>query len=270
MGVYYETIPNSLIPWIQKQHMLLVGTAPLAGDGHINISPKGGADFFGVLSPTQFWYMDLTGSGVETHAHLHEPGNARIVIMFLAFTGPPRIVRLWGKGRAIENGTSEYASFIESNKIATKPGCRSIIMVDIDQVATSCGFSVPYYDFVAHRPILDEHFAKKDAKFQAGDEKESMDRYWSWKSQLSIDGLPGMKRGYEFARRNGVKPLKKMVGRAGEVAERNAGMYSARERVGVVHLLMVLVLGMVIGVAAVCSFLSPEGLKLLQAKGKLV
>lgn len=124
-------------------------------------------------------------------------------------------------------------------------------MLDIDQVATSCGFSVPYYDFVAHRPILDDFFAKKQDRFDMGDEKESMDRYWGWKSQLSIDGLPGMKRGYEFARRNGVKPLKKMVGRAGKVAERNAGLYSARERVGVVHLLVVLVLGVVIGGTAV-------------------
>ncbi|KAH5627132.1 hypothetical protein HBI51_220440 [Parastagonospora nodorum] len=269
MGVFYETIPDSLKPWILEQQMLFVGTAPLSPHGHINISPKGGSTF-GIPSPTSFWYMDLTGSGGETHAHLHEPGNARIVIMFLAFTGPPRIVRLWGKGRAIENGTSEYAAFIADNKIATKPGCRSIIMLDIDQVATSCGFSVPYYDFVAHRPILDDFFAKKQDKFEKGDEKESMDRYWSWKSQLSIDGLPGMKRGYEFAQRNGVKPLKKMVGRAGEVAERNAGMYGEKERVGMVHLLVVLVLGMVIGAAAVCSFLSPEGLKVLQAKGRLV
>lgn len=97
--------------------------------------------------------------------------------MFLAFTGPPRIIRLWGKGRAIENGTPEYTSFIEEHKVPQKPGCRSIIMLDIDQVATSCGFSVPYYDFVSHRPILDDFFAKKAAKHAAGDEKESIDQY---------------------------------------------------------------------------------------------
>lgn len=80
MGVFYETIPSSLIPWIKEQQMLWVGTAPLSGDGHINISPKGGQNF-GVLDERTFWYMDLTGSGIETHAHLHEPGNGRICVM---------------------------------------------------------------------------------------------------------------------------------------------------------------------------------------------
>lgn len=212
--------------------------------------------------------MDLTGSGIETHAHLHESGNARIVIMFIAFVGPPKIVRLWGKGKALENGTPEYSSFIKEHNVETKPGSRSIIMVEIDQVATSCGFSVPYYDFVGHRPILDDHFAKKDAKFREGNEKESMDYYWSWKSQLSIDGLPGMKRGVDFAKKNGVKPLKKMVGRAGEQANRNADMYG-KERIGVVHLLLVLILGAVIGGAAALSFVTPERLVQLRTTGSL-
>jgi hypothetical protein len=86
MGVFYETIPNSLVPWIKEQQMLWVGTAPLSGEGHINISPKGGQDF-GILDERTFWYMDLTGSGVETHAHIHEPGNGRICVMVrLAYT----------------------------------------------------------------------------------------------------------------------------------------------------------------------------------------
>jgi hypothetical protein len=121
--------------------------------------------------------MDLTGSGVETHAHLHEPGNGRIVVMFIAFTGPPKIVRLWGRGTPLENGTPEFDAFVEQHKVPLKPGSRSIITIDIDQCATSCGFSVPYYDFVSHRPILDDFFVKKAAKHAAGDEKESMDRY---------------------------------------------------------------------------------------------
>lgn len=241
------------------------GTAPLSGDGHINISPKGGNNY-GILSPTSFWYMDLTGSGIETHAHLHEPGNARICVMFMAFTGPPRIVRLWGKGVAIENGTPEFDAFVNEHKVPLKPGSRSIIKLEIDQCATSCGFSVPYYDFVGHRPILDDHFAKKEAKFQAGDDKESMDRYWAWKSQLSIDGLPGMKRGYEYAQKEGVKPLKKMVGRAGERAKRGLG---PKERITVVHLLMVLLLGVIIGGAASLSVVTPERLEKLRTEGGL-
>jgi hypothetical protein len=184
--------------------------------------------------------------------------------MFMAFVGPPRILRLWGKGRALENGTSEFDNFITEHKVPLKPGARSIIIVDIDQVGTSCGFSVPYYDFKSHRPILDDHFAKKDKKFQAGDEKESMDYYWAWKSQKSVDGLPGMKRGVEFAEKHGVQPLKKFVGEAAK------GVGGERERVTMVHLLIVLLLGVVIGVAGGLSLVSEEGLRALRESGKLM
>jgi hypothetical protein len=80
MGVFYETIPDSLRPWILDQKMLWVGSAPLSGDGHINISPKGG-QYFGIVDQRTFWFMDLTGSGIETTSHLHEPGNGRICVM---------------------------------------------------------------------------------------------------------------------------------------------------------------------------------------------
>ncbi|KAH8722873.1 hypothetical protein GQ44DRAFT_567831, partial [Phaeosphaeriaceae sp. PMI808] len=209
MGVFYETIPDSLKPWILEQQMLWVGTAPLSPDGHINISPKGGQNF-GIISPTQFWYMDLTGSGIETHAHLHEPDNARICIMFIAFTGAPKIVRLWGRGSPLENGTQAFTTFVAEHKVPVIPGSRSIIIVDIDQCASSCGFSVPFYDFKGFRTQLDETFEQRAKKAAAGDVKQSMDYYWAWKSQLSIDGMPGMKRGYEYARANDVKALKKM------------------------------------------------------------
>ncbi|KAF2009701.1 hypothetical protein BU24DRAFT_437267 [Aaosphaeria arxii CBS 175.79] len=211
MGVYYETIPESLRPWILDQKMLWVATAPLSPDGHINISPKGGP-YFGIISPTKFWFMDLTGSGVETHAHLHEPGNARICVMFMAFEGAPRIIRLWGRGRPIENGTEEYEKFVKENHVTTIPGSRSIILLDVHQVASSCGFSVPFYDFKGYRTRLNEHFEKKEKAFLEGKEGESMDKYWAYKSQLSVDGLPGMKRGYEYAKKNGIKPLDKFKG----------------------------------------------------------
>lgn len=97
MGVFYETIPASLQKWILEQKLLYVATAPLANTGHINVSPKGGP-YFGIVDERTFWYHDLTGSGNETISHLHEPGNGRICIMFNAFEGPPKIVRLWGKG----------------------------------------------------------------------------------------------------------------------------------------------------------------------------
>lgn len=98
MGVFYETIPESMIGWILKQKMFWVATAPLSASGHVNVSPKGG-EYFGVIDRRTFWYMELTGSGSETLAHLHEPGNGRITIMLSAFDGPPKIVRLWGKGK---------------------------------------------------------------------------------------------------------------------------------------------------------------------------
>lgn len=97
MGVFWETIPESLQKWILEQHLLFVASAPLSNTGHINVSPKGGK-YFGIIDKCTFWYHDLSGSGNETISHLHEPGNGRICIMFNAFDGPPKIVRLWGHG----------------------------------------------------------------------------------------------------------------------------------------------------------------------------
>jgi hypothetical protein len=188
--------------------------------------------------------------------------------MFLAFVGPPRIVRLWGRGSVLEFGTPAFSRFVAAHKVPLKPGARSIVMVDVEQCATSCGFSVPEYEFKGHRDVLDVHFAKKDKKWRDGDEKESMDYYWAWKSQRSIDGLPGMQRGVEFAKKKGVRPLRKMVGEAGARVDRGYG--GERERVGIVHLLIVLVLGIVIGGAAVVSFVTPEVLGVLREKGRYV
>lgn len=130
MGVFYETLPPKLVGWLLEQKVFWIGSAPLSGEGHINVSPKGisdkGGPFFGVIKERKdgkikpvstaaadeddgdddeksivirkFWYMDLTGSGIETTSHLHEPGNGRITVMFNAFHGPPRILRIFGKG----------------------------------------------------------------------------------------------------------------------------------------------------------------------------
>ncbi len=112
MGVFYEDIPKSLIPWILEQKMFWVATAPLSGQMHINVSPKGG-DYFGLIDSKTFWYMELTGSGSETLAHLHERGNGRITIMLNAFDGPPKIVRLWGKGEQQARLTSKAMPQVE-------------------------------------------------------------------------------------------------------------------------------------------------------------
>lgn len=141
MGVFFETIPKSLFKWIQDQKLFWVSTAPLSAHGHVNVSPKGGA-YFGVVDEKTFWYMDLTGSGNETISHLYEPGNGRITVLFNAFEGPPRILRLFGHGRVLENESKEFDDFIAKHEVKTIPGSRSIIVVDIHQVGTSCGFSV--------------------------------------------------------------------------------------------------------------------------------
>ena len=100
MGIFYQTIPVSLQKWILEQKMFFVASAPLSGSGHINTSPKGGS-CFGLIDERTFWYHDLSGSGNETIAHLHEPGNGRICIMLNAYEGPPKIVRLWGHGKQL-------------------------------------------------------------------------------------------------------------------------------------------------------------------------
>jgi len=177
MGQFYEEIPDSLFKWILDQKMFWVATAPLLGSGHVNISPKGGP-YFGLLDKRTFWYLDLTGSGNETVSHLYEPGNGRITVMFNAFEGGPRILRLFGHGRALENGTPQFADFIKKHDVDPIPGARSIILVDVHQVGSSCGFSVPYYEFKEHRNTLNEFFARKVERYENGKAEDSMPRYF--------------------------------------------------------------------------------------------
>jgi hypothetical protein len=226
MGVFYEVIPKSLHEWIVNQKIFWVATAPLSNTGHVNVSPKGG-QYFGLVDEKTFWYMDLSGSGSETISHLHEPGNGRVTIMFTAFEGAPKIVRLWGKGHVLEHGTRAFDDFVAENSVQTFFGTRSIIVVDIHQVGSSCGFSIPYYDFKEYRPILHDFLAKKEKKFKAGDQTESMDRYWAYKNAWSIDNLPGMKRGLDAAQRDNIAPVKKMIGRTAPNINRKA--LTARE-----------------------------------------
>ena len=196
MGAFYETIPKSLMQWILQQKVFWVATAPLSGRGHVNVSPKGG-QYYGLIDEKTFWYQDLTGSGNETISHLHEPGNGRVTIMFNAFESAPKIVRLWGygkpkyrslsthagtdrrhirTGRVLENPTKPFTDFVAEHKVDTIPGTRSIIIVDIHQVGSSCGFSVPFYDFKEFRPTLNDYMANKKKKYEEGREEENMDQ----------------------------------------------------------------------------------------------
>ncbi|EMF15636.1 uncharacterized protein SEPMUDRAFT_147462 [Sphaerulina musiva SO2202] len=209
MGAFYELIPENIYSWILQQKMFFVATAPLSKTGHVNVSPKGG-QYYGLVDDKTFWYMDLSGSGVETISHLRE--NARITVMFQAFEGSPRIVRLWGTGRILERESPEFNAFVALHSVKTIPATRSIIIVDVHQVGSSCGYSVPTYEFKGFRQTLNQVFEKRKEKFDSGKKEESMDRYWAYKSAWSMDGLPGMQRGLDTGVREAVEPIVKMVG----------------------------------------------------------
>ncbi|KAF8801174.1 hypothetical protein BYT27DRAFT_7035317, partial [Phlegmacium glaucopus] len=152
-------IPEHLIEWILKQQMFWVASAPLSPDGHVNISPKGIEGTFHVVNSRQVWYEDLSGTGAETVSHIRE--NGRITILFHAFEGPARIVRLYGKGFSHEIGSPEYDDLLPSH--IRQPGSRAAIGLDIYKVGTTCGYAVPYYQFISHRSQLIDWAAKKEA-----------------------------------------------------------------------------------------------------------
>jgi hypothetical protein len=180
MGKILTKINSNLKSWITKQQMFFVATAPLSADGHINCSPKG-ADSFRIIDAHTVAYQDLTGSGIETIAHIQE--NNRIVIMFCAFTGAPKIVRFHGKGTPVFQDDSGYE---ELSKLFPKhPGERAIIKIDVQRISSSCGYSVPLYDYVAQRDVLDDWTNSKSP--------EELVSYRKKSNQLSIDGLPGIK-----------------------------------------------------------------------------
>ncbi|KAJ7653089.1 hypothetical protein DFH06DRAFT_994559 [Mycena polygramma] len=204
MVQYYDEIFPSLAKWIDQQQVFWVATAPLSGDGHVNVSPKGGEGMFHIVNPRQVWYEDLTGSGAETVSHLGE--NGRITVLFNAFDGPPRIVRLYGRGTVYEFGTPEYntinkcvvllMTFISPE--SRKPGSRSVIVVDVHKVGTSCGYAVPFFDFKAHRTRLLTWAMKKEDLDVNNTAKDSglvdgLKRYWNTKNTKSLDGLTGLK-----------------------------------------------------------------------------
>lgn len=159
--------------------MFTVATAPLAADGHVNVSPKG-HDTLRILDELTVAYLDLTGSGAETVAHVRE--NGRITLMWSAFEGPPRIVRVQGQGEVVGLDDPRVAGLFE-----VMPGARAVIVVRADRVSDSCGYSVPLYEFVAERSKLIEWAAAKTA--------DELDVYRATKNVTSIDGLPAFDPG---------------------------------------------------------------------------
>ena len=177
MGKFHNAIQPPHKAFIEKQKMFFVATAPLSEGGHINLSPKG-LDSFRVLSENRVGYMDLIGSGNETAAQLLE--NGRITFMFCAFEGAPNILRLYGKGYSVLRESAlwdEYAPYFN-----ILPSTRQIIMADIDLVQTSCGYGIPFYDYVGERTT---HFDWADKKG-----KDGLREYMLEKNVQSLDGLP--------------------------------------------------------------------------------
>ena len=179
MGKIYDLIDDKLARWLAAQKVFFAATAPLSGDGHINCSPKDAASFR-VLDGRTVVYLDLTGSGVETIAHLKE--NGRIVLMFCALDGPPKIVRLHGLGVPIEPGHNDFASLREL--FPETVGLRSFIRIQLTRVSDSCGFGVPLYEFRGERSQLKEWAERKG--------EASLVDYRQEKNSRSIDGLPGV------------------------------------------------------------------------------
>jgi hypothetical protein len=177
----YETVSSDLQAWLGRQKVFFVATAPLSADGHLNCSPKGG-DTFRVLGEKQVAYLDLTGSGIETIAHIQE--NGRIVLMFCAFEGTPRIVRLHGNAHVVYPDHVDYVALLQN--FPANPGARAIILVDLTRVSDSCGYSVPLMEFAKPRDTLDQWATKKGP--------EELAAYRQKKNRVSIDGIKGYEK----------------------------------------------------------------------------
>ena len=189
MGSVFDGVDSRLAAWIARQPLFFVATAPLGADGHINASPKGPIDSLRVLDANTVAYLDLTGSGAETIAHLRE--NGRIVIMLCAFTGPPRIVRLHGRGEAIFPEDARFGELMARCRFA-EPGVeqarRAIVRVQLTRVADSCGYGVPLMHYEGERPHMDAWAAKR-LRSQGDD---ALAIYRAQKNAHSIDGLPAV------------------------------------------------------------------------------
>jgi hypothetical protein len=182
MGKTYAEIDEKLAGWMESQHLFFVATAPLAEDGHVNVSPKGDLRWFRILGPHEVAYLDFVGSGAETIAHARE--NGRIVVMFCAFEGPPRIVRLHGRASVTlraEPGFEELAARFDPPEHAV----RSVIHVEVERIADSCGYAVPLMRFDGKR---DQYDKWADKKARDG----GFDAYIAEKNAESIDGLPAI------------------------------------------------------------------------------
>lgn len=180
MAKTYEVIDNSIRRWMKAQKMFFIGTAPLAGDGQVNLSPKG-HDSLRILGEKTLAYLDFGGSGVETIAHIRE--NGRIVVMMCAFDGPPKIFRFHGTGEVItplDDGFEALHQLFEMPGI----GVRTIIRIHVDRISDSCGYGVPNYEFTGERRSTQNYIEKTGT--------QTIRKNMATNNLQSIDGLPGI------------------------------------------------------------------------------
>ncbi|HET7348590.1 MAG TPA: pyridoxamine 5'-phosphate oxidase family protein [Acidobacteriaceae bacterium] len=178
MGKLFTSIEPAHRAFIEKQHIFF--TASAAASGRVNLSPKDVAALR-VLTPNRVAYLDVTGSGNETAAHLRLDG--RLTLMFCAFEGAPLVMRLYGRGHVLPRGSAEYTDLLRSAFDGVeRPGARQIVMLDVESVGTSCGYGVPRFDYVEERDTLTRW---AEAKGEAG-----LREYWQKKNTISIDGFP--------------------------------------------------------------------------------
>jgi hypothetical protein len=189
MAKVFDEITDHIREWIGRRELFFVASAPLAADGHVNVSPKGPIGSFAVLGPRTVAYLDVHGSGAETIAHLKE--NGRICVMFCAFDGPPRIVRLHGIGEAVLNDDSRFedlyarADFADASIPEAR---RSMIVVDVERISDSCGYGVPLMSLEGSR----EHHALSSAKKVRTMGPDGYEEFQRKRGARSLDGLPAL------------------------------------------------------------------------------
>jgi hypothetical protein len=189
VGKQFARIDGHLRKWIGEQALFFVGTAPLAERGHVNVSPKGPIGSLRVLDDRTVAYLDVVGSGAETIAHLRE--NGRVVIMLCAFEGPPRILRIHGRGEVVTPDEERFDALLaraDFDDPGAREARRAIVLIEVDRIADSCGYGVPLMSYEGRRPHM-EKWAEKKLRVGGTD---AIAAYQAEKNAESIDGLPAL------------------------------------------------------------------------------
>jgi hypothetical protein len=177
MGKQFPKMEPEHKSFIERQKIFFVASAP--PKGRLNVSPKG-LSSLRILGDNEVAYLDCTGSGSETRAHLMASGDKRLTIMFCAFEGDPVILRLYGQGRSLMRGTKEYETLLPN--FEDVPGARQVVQLSVDLVQTSCGMGVPFFDYKDERGSLIRYWTARGF--------DNLRKYWHLKNMRSIDGLP--------------------------------------------------------------------------------